>query len=95
MKMVQVIFDFKEEGKCAPVGYQEINCHMILDVKMDFTRKTRFVSGGKYPETPASATYASVVYRESVRVRLLSAALNDGNVLSADKQGTYLNVPCK
>jgi hypothetical protein len=28
------------------VGYQEIDCHMIFDVKMDLTRKTRFVAGG-------------------------------------------------
>ena len=28
------------------IGYQEIRCHVIFDVKMDFTRKARFVAGG-------------------------------------------------
>ena len=27
-------------------SYQKIRCHMIFDVKMDFTRKARFVAGG-------------------------------------------------
>ena len=35
------------EGK-ELIGYEEIGCHMIFDVKMDrsFTRKARFVAGG-------------------------------------------------
>ena len=44
--MLQVEFDFKEEGKCDLVGYQDITCHIIFDVKMDFTRKERFVAWG-------------------------------------------------
>ena len=28
------------------VGFQEIGCHLIFDVKMDFTHKARFLSGG-------------------------------------------------
>ena len=34
MKMVQVAFDIKEEGKYAPVGYQEINCQIIFGMNM-------------------------------------------------------------
>ena len=26
------------------IGFQEIGCHLIFDVKMDFTRKARFVA---------------------------------------------------
>ena len=31
------------------VGYQRIRCHLIFDIKMEgkFTRKARFVAGGK------------------------------------------------
>ena len=43
------------------VGYQEINCHWIFDVKMTLERKARFVAGGHMTEPPASATYSSVV----------------------------------
>ena len=28
------------------VGFQEIRCHLIFDVKMDFIRKARFVEVG-------------------------------------------------
>ena len=64
-------------GKAAYIGFQEIKCHMIFDVKMDLTRKARFVAGGHLTETPASITYSSVVSRDSVRLAFLIAALND------------------
>ena len=68
------------------VGYQEINCHMIFDIKMDreFTRKERLVAGGHMTDTPSSITYSSVVSRESVRIAFLIAALNDLEVFAAD-----------
>jgi hypothetical protein len=28
------------------IGFQEIGCHLVFDVKMDFTWKARFVAGG-------------------------------------------------
>jgi hypothetical protein len=34
------------KGERAPVGYQQIPCHVVFDVKIDFTRKARFVAGG-------------------------------------------------
>jgi hypothetical protein len=43
------------------IGFQEIRCHVIFDVKMDFTRKARFVAGGHTTDTPSSITYSSVV----------------------------------
>ena len=36
------------------IGYQEIRCHVIFDVKMDFTRKARFVASGHTTDTPRS-----------------------------------------
>jgi hypothetical protein len=48
------------------VGYQEIDCHMIFDVKMDLTWKAQFVAGGHTTETPSSITYSSVVSCDSV-----------------------------
>ncbi|KAL7524097.1 hypothetical protein ACHAWF_000813, partial [Thalassiosira exigua] len=38
-------------------GYQEILCHIIFDVKMDFTRKARFVANGSTTDTPSALTY--------------------------------------
>jgi hypothetical protein len=55
-------------GKAATlIGYQEIKCHVIFDVKMDFfTRKACFVAGGHMTKTPESITYSSVVSRDSI-----------------------------
>ena len=35
------------------VGSQEIGFHLIFDVKMDFTRKSRFVAGVHVTESPS------------------------------------------
>jgi hypothetical protein len=62
------------------VGFQEIKCHMVFDVKMDLTRKARLVAGRHTTETPASLTYSSVVSRDNVRISFLIATLHDINV---------------
>jgi hypothetical protein len=105
MKKVMIAFDYDEsvtpeqiqEGlsKGDYVGFQEIKCHMIFDVKMDLTRKARFVAGGHMTEPPASITYSSVVSHDSVRLAFLLAALNDLDILACDIGNAYLNAPCR
>ena len=80
----KMAFKFLEEDENVPVGYKWIRCHMIFDVKIDFTRKARFVACGHTTETPTALTYSSVVSRDSVRLVLLMAALNDVPLLAAD-----------
>ena len=76
------------------MGYQQIRCHGIFDVKMDsFQWKFRMVAGGYTTDTPATLTYASVVSRESIRIILTMAALNDLEVKAADIQNAYLTAP--
>ena len=82
-------------GEGGFIGFQEIKCHVIYDVKMDFTKKARFVAGGNTTEAPASLTYSSVVSRESVRIAFLIGALNDLDVMSCDIGNAYLNAPCR
>jgi hypothetical protein len=77
------------------IGYTEIKCHMIFDVKMDFTRKARFVAGGHMTEAPLSVTYSSVVSRDSVRLALLHAAINGLDLMACDVGNAYLHAPCK
>ncbi len=77
------------------VGFQEITCHIIFDVKMDLTRKARFVAGGHLTEPPASITYLSVVSRNSVRLAFLIAALNDLDIVACNVGNAYLNAPCR
>ena len=55
------------------IGYTEIVCHMVFDVKIDFTRKAQFVAGGHLTDAPDTITYSSVVSCNSVRTALLLA----------------------
>jgi len=91
MKNVKVAFKFLEPGERVPVGYKWIRCHLIFDVKMDFTRKARYVAGGHMTDPPSTLTYSSVVSRDSVRIGFLLAALNDLELLAADVGNAYLN----
>jgi Reverse transcriptase (RNA-dependent DNA polymerase) len=98
MKNVRPAFEVWEKSESQiPVGYQRINCHMIFDIKLaeNFRRKARFVAGGHTTETPATLTYSSVVSRDSVRLALLIAALNDIDLKSCDIQNAYLTADCR
>ena len=76
-------------------GFQEISCHIVFDVKMDFTRKARFVADGSTTATPVGLCYLSVVSRDSIRIAFLVAALNDLDVFACDIGNAYLNAPCR
>jgi hypothetical protein len=77
------------------IGYQEFTCHMIFDVKPDFTRKSRFVANGSTTDAPSSMTYSSVVSRDSIRLMFLVAVLNNLDVFACDIGNAYLNAQCK
>jgi hypothetical protein len=47
-------------------GFQEIGCHIVFNIKMDFMRKARFCAGGNSTNTLTVMTYSSVVSRDSV-----------------------------
>jgi hypothetical protein len=81
MQNVRIAFDILEDGSLPPQDYQFVRCHMVFDVKMeDFCRKARLVARGHMTKAPATLTYASVVSRETVRLALTVAALNDIDV---------------
>ena len=60
-----------------------------------FRRKARYVGDGHKTETPKSVTYSTVVARDSVRICLLIAALNDLDIQAADIENAYLTAPCR
>lgn len=95
MKNVAKAFEVLDEGQSLPAGTQEIECHIVFDIKSDFSRKCRYVAGGHKTDPPASITYASVVSRESVRIAFLVAALNGLDIQSADIGNAYINAPCR
>lgn len=94
MKNVSVAFDVLEDGKNPSAAHKRVFFHMIYDIKMDFTRKARLVAEGCRTPDPVNSTYAGVVSRESVRIALTYAALNDLDVYAADVQNAYLQAPC-
>lgn len=53
MKNVRPAFEVLEKDAKLPPGYKEIFCHMVFDVKMDFTRKARFVAEGHVTDPPS------------------------------------------
>jgi hypothetical protein len=88
----------REDKASELIGFQEIGCHIIFSIlKMDFTRKVRFVAGGYTTTAPSSMTYSSVVSRDSIHfLAFLIAVLNDLDILmSCDLENAYLNAPCR
>ncbi len=95
MKHVRPAFNVLDAGANPPLMSKCIPCHMIFDIKLDFTRKARFVAGGHVTDPPSSLTYSSVVARDSIRLAFLIAALNDLELLAADVGNAYLNAYTK
>ena len=69
---------------------------MIFDVKLgeNFRRKARMVDGGHTKMSPLSLIYLSVISRDSVRIALTIASLNDLEVMACDIQNAYLTAQC-
>ena len=89
------VFEGKVEN--IPKDYQFMRCHMIFDVKFgeNFRRKPRLVAGGHMTDTPNTLTYSFVVSRDSVRIALTIAALNELSVMACDIQNAYLTAECR
>ena len=94
MGKVRIAFKILSPGESIPVGHSFIGVHMIFDVKMEnFQFKARLVANGNETGAPASLTYASVVSRESVRIALTIAALNQLDVKTSDVENAFLTAP--
>ena len=95
MKNVRIAFELHDGDPTTLVGYQEVTTHLVFDVKLgeNFRRKARLVGDGHKTGPPASVTYSSVVSRDSVRICLLLAALNELEIKCADIKNAYLTAP--
>ena len=60
---------------------------------MDGTFEARLCKDGHLTEDPDGSRYAGVVSRESVRIALMYAALNNLPVMAADIRNAYLQAP--
>ena len=98
MKNLQPAFEVSEKRKeDIPIGYQQIKCHMIFDVKLgeNFRHKEILLGRGHTKTAPACITYSSVVSSDSVRIDLTIAALNELYILACDIQNAYLMAVCR
>jgi hypothetical protein len=94
MTNLGVAFEILPDNKQPPPGWSKVTGHLIFDVKMDLTRKARWVLNGHLtPDVTDVSTYAGVVSRESKRIALTYAALNDLDVIAADIRNAYLQAP--
>jgi hypothetical protein len=93
MTEIGIAFEVLDTGILAPKGWHKVTGHLVWDVKMDFTRKARWVLDGHKTADPTGSTYAGVVSRESVRIAFTYAALNGLDVFAADIRNAYLQAP--
>ena len=93
MYNVGVAFEILEPGQPPPKGWHKVTGHLVWDVKMDFTRKAKWVLDGHKTPDPEGSTFAGVVSRESVRISFTYAALNGLDVFAADIRNAYLQAP--
>ena len=90
MYNVGVAFEILDEGVLMPHGWKQVTGHLVWDVKIDFTRKARWVLAGHKTADPIGSTNAGMVSRESVCIALTYAALNIIDVFAADIQNASL-----
>ena len=62
MTEVGVAFEALEEEMKAPVGWSKVTGHLTWDVKMDFTRKARWVLDGRKTPNPIGCAHAGAVF---------------------------------
>ena len=93
MTNVGVAFKILEHHENVPPGYRKSSGHIIWDLKMDFTRKARWVKDGHRTPDPESSKYAGVVSRESIRILLTHAAMHGTPTWAADIRNAYLQAP--
>ena len=93
MYNVVVAFEVLDEREQALNGWKKTTGHLVWDVKMEFTRKARWVLDGHKIPDPVGTTFAGVVSRESIQIAFTYAALNGLDFLTADIRNAYLQLP--
>jgi hypothetical protein len=95
MKNVKIAFKILANGDKVPIGFQHMRCHMIFNIKMEgLCWKLLLVVGVHMTDAPATTTFASVVSRETVRITLTLAGLNDLQVKVSNIENAYITAPC-
>ena len=77
----------------APPGWRKVSGHIIFYLKMDFTRKARWVKDGHQTPDLLTSSYAGVVSRESDHIALIHAALLGIQTMVYDIRNANLQAP--
>ena len=85
-----VTFNIFEDNESPPPGWTKSSGHWMFDVKMDFTRKSRWVKDGYQTPDPETSSYAGVVSRQIKRILLTCVALHKVDVMAADIRNAYI-----
>ena len=88
-----VAVNILDDSETMTPGWTKASGHIVFDVCMTLERKARWVKDGHKTPEPDNSTYAGVVSRESVRIALTYAALNNLVVCACDIQNAYLQSP--
>ena len=64
-----------DQAEKVPIGYQSVDCYMVIDIKKDFTWTLQFLAWRQMLETPALPTNPSVLSQESVRIAFIVTVL--------------------
>ena len=80
---------------CAPVGYQEINFHMVFCLNINLAIKASFLTGFHQTDPLANATYKYLVSSYSVSVSFILSDLNNIDILGRYIQVAYINSLCE
>ena len=84
MHYIGVTFEILQKNKHLIRDYKLATEHLIFDIKINFTRKARWVLDGHKTPDPEGSTYAGIALRESAQIAFLYAALNDLDVFAGD-----------
>ena len=93
MFQVGVSFNILRDDEHILVGYNKYSGHIICLVKMDFTRKSRWVKDGHRTPDLEDSKYAGVVSQETVRIALTYVALHGTEVLASETRNAYVQAP--
>ena len=93
MTNVGISFKILENDEVMPVGYTKASGHIIFDVNMDCTCKSRWVKDGHRIPGPDTSSFAGVVSRESIRILLRNTALLGLDICAADIRNAYRQAP--
>ena len=95
MYSIRFYFDIRGKEYNYPPGHQFIKCNIILDVKMeDIQCKAGLLDGGHMTDVLLKITYASVIYRETVRIDWTMMTLNGMSIKTADTINAYIKATC-